>query len=142
MGDQLISKPLSKDNQGETKHGSLFPVKDSLCDALCANVIYQFKCPSEACMASYVGSTNRALQDRISEHKGVSNRTGQLLSSPKFSSIRQHAQKCSHDIGNDSFRIIGRCRENDNLRLLESVFIRYHQPSLNNTESAVPLFII
>ena len=41
-----------------------------------------------------------------------------------------------------SFRIIGRCREGENLRLLESVFIKHLQPSLNNTESAAVLCIV
>ena len=121
--------------------GSLFPVKEQLCKSLCSNVIYLYKCQSETCEASYVGSTIRTLHDRVSEHKGISNRTERPLSDPKASSIRDHSISCKHPIENDSFRIIGRCREGKDLRLLESIFIKHLQPSLNNAESAVPLCI-
>ena len=122
--------------------GSLFPVKEQLPKFMCSNVIYRYKCESEGCESSYVGSTVRALHDRVCEHMAISNRTGQNLSSPKYSSIREHSKKCSHPVQNDSFQIIGRCREEKHLRLLESIFIKHLHPDLNNTESAVPLHII
>ena len=124
--------------------GSCFRVKEHLPQHLCSNVIYHFKCSSEDCESSYVESTKRFLQDRICEHKGVSFRTGSKLSSSsiKQSSIREHATKCSHPIEQESFRIIGRCNQVDDLRLLESVYIKYLKPDLNNTESAAPLHII
>ena len=122
--------------------GSLFPTKERLPDLMCSNVIYHYKCESENCESSYVGSTARALYDRICEHEGISNRTGNKLSSLKHSSIREHAQHRNHPIRQESFRIIGRSSEDENLRLLESVYIKHLKPTLNNTESAVPLFII
>ena len=105
-------------------------------------MIYEYKCESENCMSSYVGSTARVLNDRICEHKGISNRTGSFLSDPKYSIIRVHAQSCDHPILADNFHIVGRCREDVNLRLLESVLIKHLKPDLNNTEAATPLFII
>ena len=120
--------------------GSLFPVKERLAIPLCSNVIYQYKCGD--CSSSYVGSTERALHDRICEHKGVSFRTGIRLTSPSFSSIREHSVSCSHPIDTDLFRIIGRCSDHEDLRLLESVFIKHLKPDLNNTESAAPLYIL
>ena len=86
--------------------GSCFPVKERLPESLCSNVVYHYKCAREDCMSSYVGSTERALQDRISEHMGVSFRTGINLTSPSFSSIREHSQSCSHPITSESFQII------------------------------------
>ena len=122
--------------------GSFFRVKEHLPTLLCSNVIYRYQCDSGDCASSYVGSTERVLRDRICEHMNVSNRTGNTLASEKYSSIREHSTKCSHPINDDSFRIIGRCRKGDDLRLLESVFIRHLKPNLNNTESAVALHII
>ena len=121
--------------------GSLFRVKELLPTSLCSNVIYHFKCQGEDCGSSYVGSTERILHDRICEHLGVSNRTGSTLGSPKFSSIRAHSIACKHPIDQQAFRIIGKCRKGDDLRLLESVFIKSLKPNLNNTESSAPLFI-
>ena len=122
--------------------GSLFPVKEVLPKMMCSSVIYHFKCESEGCASSYVGSTERALHDRVCEHKGISHRTGQSLTDPKYSSIAEHAKTCSNAIQDSSFSIIGKCREGNSLRLLESVFIKHLQPDLNNTDSAVPLHII
>ena len=121
--------------------GSFFPVKERLPNLLCSNVIYHYKCEGEDCESSYVGSTERVLHERICEHKGVSFRTGSSLTSPQFSSIRDHSRSCAHPIDPDSFHIIGRCRDEDNIRLLESVYIKHLRPDLNNTESAMPLHI-
>ena len=121
--------------------GSFFPVKERLPANMCANVIYHYRCSSGDCRSSYVGSTERALHDRICEHMGVSYRTGIKLSSPPFSSIREHSTSCSHPLLQESFRIIGRCRDEDNLLLLESVFIKHLKPDLNNTDSSAPLHI-
>ena len=122
--------------------GSFFRVKDHLPSSLCSNVIYKYQCGSGDCRSSYVGSTERALHDRISEHIGVSYRTGIKLTSPPFSSIREHSSKCSHPVEENSFEIVGRCKKGDDLRLLESVFIKYLKPNLNNSESAAPLHIV
>ena len=121
--------------------GSCFPVKEPLPKTMCSNVVYNYKCSSEGCVSSYVGCTERALHDRICEHMGISHRTGNTLTTPPFSSIREHSQLCSHQITSESFHIIGRCRIDENLLLLESVFIKHLKPSLNNTESAAPLHI-
>ena len=121
--------------------GSFFRVKEHLPTALCSNVVYQYKCDSEDCVSSYVGSTERTLHDRVSEHMGVSNRTGNKLASPKFSSVRVHSTVCKHPMSEQSFTIIGRCKKGEDLRLLESVFIKHLKPDLNNSESSAPLFI-
>ena len=87
--------------------GSYFSVKERLPDLLCSNVIYHYRCDSEDCESSYVGSTQRILQERISEHMGVSYRTGSQLTDPKYSSIREHSTDCSHPVQQESFHIIG-----------------------------------
>ena len=72
---------------------------------------------------------------------GVSFLTGQKLSDPK-SSILAHSRKTGHPIVQDSFKIIGGCKADDSILVLESVFIKYHRPDLNNMESAYPLHIV
>ena len=89
--------------------GSFFRVKEHLPEHLCSNVIYQYKCTSEGCMSSYVGSTLRTLHDRTCEHIGVSFRTGSRLADPKPSSIREHSRQCSHPMQQDSFKMVGKC---------------------------------
>ena len=120
--------------------GSIFPVKESLPARLCSNIIYQFTC--ENCSSSYVGSSTRTLHERVSEHLGKSFLTGSTLSSPKHSSIREHSSRNKHPMRADNFKIIGRSMPSDHIRLLESVYIRYLNPDLNDLESAMPLNII
>ena len=119
--------------------GSMFPTKDRLPMNMCSNVIYRYNCKTgDECTSSYIGSTTRRLEERICEHKGVSFLTGNKLSHPR-SSILDHARKTGHGITEDSFEILGGCREGDNILLLESVYIKYYRPKLNNMESAYAL---
>ena len=109
-------------------------------DCLCSNVIYQFTC--EDCSSFYVGSTIRSLHTRSHEHIGKSFLTGATLTSPPHSNVREHARKKKHSLSLENFRIIGRARSNDNIRLIESIFIRYLNPDLNDLESSMALHII
>ena len=54
--------------------GSLFKFKDTLPKESRSCVIYKYACSQ--CEAMYVGSTIRTLHTRMSEHLGVSPRTG------------------------------------------------------------------
>ena len=65
-----------------------------------------------------------------------------MLTAPTFSAIRDHAAACSHPLLEQSFIIVGRCREDDDLHLLESIFIKHLKPDLNGTESSAQLYII
>ena len=118
--------------------GSMFPTKDRIPIRIRSNVIYRFKCTGDGCYSSYIGSTTRRLGERMCEHKGVSFLTGNRLSDPK-SSILDHCRKKGHPITDDSFDILGSCRPEENILLLESVYIKYHNPDLNNMDSAYPL---
>ena len=121
--------------------GSLFPTKDKVPLHIRSNVIYKYQCEaSDECTSSYVGSTKRRLKERMCEHKGISFLTGQELSDPK-SSILVHSRKTGHPVLEESFKIIGNCRPDDSILILESVLIKYHRPDLNNMESAYPLQI-
>ena len=79
------------------------------------------------------------LKVRIDSHKGVSHRTGCPLNKKEFSAIREHCKKCKHDIQYEDFSIIAQAPNRSSLAILESLYIRQFQPSLNNTTSSVPL---
>ena len=121
--------------------GSLFPTKDKISLDLRSNVIYKYTCEaSDECVSSYIGATTRRLKERICEHLGVSFLPGNKLSDPK-SAILDHSRNTGHPILKDSFKIIGGCRADDSIFILESVFIKYHRPNLNNMESSYSLQI-
>ena len=121
--------------------GSLFNYKDRLNKGMTASAIYKWSCPN--CRAHYIGSSSRNLYVRAAEHAGLSYRTGQPLSSPPQSSIRDHAVICNsiQYINSDHFQIIGTSKNTTELRILESIFIKRENPPLNNTFSAFPLRI-
>ena len=51
-----------------------FLFKDFVPETLRSSLIYKFSC--ESCTASYIGKTYRLFRVRVSEHEGVSPRTG------------------------------------------------------------------
>ena len=88
-----------------------------------------------------IGQTRKQLKIRMSQHKGRSFRTGQLLASPEFSNIRNHAFESDHPILDDNFIIIDTCDSFD-LRLLESIYIHKKKPYLNDQNSSTELSIL
>ena len=123
------------------KIGSLFKYKDTLSKGMRSEVIYKYCCPS--CGSCYVGSTIRNLATRVSEHIGVSVRTGIELTTPSQSYIREHLYSCNGgNITLDNFNILGTCENQTDLRITESLYIHTLKPSLNSSQSAYPLSIV
>ena len=118
--------------------GSFFRVKDEIPTDMKSNIVYQYSC-AQCASGTYIGSTIRSTYMRISEHRGVSYRTGKILSSPSLSAIRDHADSTSHIIQDENFKILGCENDEDGLRMLESLFIGKIKPKLNNTKSCYPL---
>ena len=119
--------------------GSFFRFKDRIPSHLCSNIVYKFTCGS--CQATYIGKSIRHQYTRIYEHKGLSWRTGQPLSSPMLSCIRDHAERMNHPIDSSNFKIIAKC-QNSNLQIKESIFIYKEKPALNINASSFNLKII
>ena len=109
---------------------SFFKQKEALPDYLCSSVIYKYNCMS--CNAHYIGSSKRQFRCRIDEHRGFSVRTGLPFQSPPFSAIREHSLKYDHIITPQQFKILAKTNNND-LKLLESLYIYRTKPSLNST---------
>ena len=118
---------------------SMFPTKDRIPKNLSSNVVYRFTCNNgDGCNSSYIGSCIRRLEERICDHLGISFYTGAKLSNPR-SAVFDHGCETGHRVTEDCFEILGGCGSEDNVLMLESVYIKYHRPNLNNMESAYPL---
>ena len=115
----------------------LFRFKDN---HLLSSVVYEYNNCGQ-CASSYIGQTRKQLQIRMSQHKGRSFRTGQLLASPEFSNIRNHDFESDHPILDDNFKILDTCDSFD-LRLLESIYIHKKKPYLSDQNCSTELSIL
>ncbi len=108
-----------------------FQFKDRHPLTLSSNVVYVFRCVS--CNASYVGKTTRHLHCRVSEHKGVSDRTGAVrkVALDASSSILSHIKTSSHAVSFSDFSVIARAQSDFFLKIKESLIINRDRPSLN-----------
>ena len=119
--------------------GSLFCFKDRLPLMLRTSVIYQFSCGQ--CPSSYIGQTVKQLKVRISQHKGRSFRTNNLLTCPENSKILEHSLNSGHFIHEHNLKILDN-PHNFDLRILESLWIHKLKPSLNDRSSSTELSIV
>ena len=120
--------------------GSLFSFKDTLPELMRSCIVYEFNCP-KCNFGKYVGCTKRLLKVRIDSHRGVSHRTGCTLNAKENSSIRDHANKCHHNIHYDNFKVLAQAPNHYSLPFLESIFIKKLSPHLNTQTTSVPLHI-
>ena len=117
---------------------SFFNYKDRVPPLVTSDLVYQYICPQ--CSEIYVGETSRHLETRISDHRGVSSRTGLPLANPK-SNIYSHFLNTGHPILRSSFKIIHSNR-NSSLKLVESIFIHKLKLSINGMQFSTPLRIL
>ena len=83
-----------------------FSFKDVVPEPLRSCQIYNFTCGS--CNASYTGKTFRNMKVRVSEHQGVSPRTGKHLKGTLSTSVRDHMLDWNHMVAWDDFKVLGR----------------------------------
>ena len=114
-----------------------FRIKDKIPLDLQSSLVYHYECG--VCNSSYVGKTSRHFSARIAEHRGVSHRTGQPLSKPPFSAIRDHSVAKDHPISKGGFSILGSQQTDMDLRVLESLYTYKLKPDMGNNESSVDL---
>ena len=120
--------------------GSIFCYKDRLPKASRSSIVYQYSC--SRCESTYVGSTLRTLKTRVSEHAGRSVRTGNMLNSPPFSSVRLHADECDSIVSISDFKILDYSKNSSDLRILEAMYISKIKPKLNETVQSHPIYIV
>ena len=82
----------------------MFPFKNKIPYLCCSCVIYKYQCDQWS--SSYIGETQKQLKYRIFQHKGVSCRTGNRLTCPPNSNIRQHAHDFDHPIKLENFKLV------------------------------------
>ena len=123
------------------KIGSFFRFKDRIPKSMSSSLVYEFSCVRGRTPVSYIGSTKRHLYERVDEHANRSSRTGISFSTPSNSSIKAHCDSCVCNISLDSFRVIDSCKNELDLRILESLYIHKNRPNLNDHQSAFPLNI-
>ena len=116
-----------------------FRFKDRVPETLQSNFVYKFKCGS--CTASYYGKTYRHMKVRVSEHQGVSPRTGKRIKGTLSTSVRDHMLDCDHRVSWEDFSIIGRGSNHYLLETKESLFIKRDNPSLNRNKCSQELFL-
>ena len=105
-----------------------------------SGIVYLFSCGD--CNATYVGSSVKALKTRVSEHFAISSRTGNNLSQPTASRIRDHLEICKYDRSFENFRILDMHNENILLRMSETYEIKVRKPNLNSEESSYPTLLM
>ena len=114
--------------------------KDCIPSQWCSDIVYCFKCA--VCNNCYIGSTNRSLAVRISEHQGISFRTKQMLARPQQSAVRNHSEwNCNKQPKEEEFSIIFKGKNSHEIRIAESLIIKRQKPTINQDLSSFPLKI-
>ena len=91
-------------------------------DRLCTCIVYKFSCAS--CNACYVGETSRHFSTRVHEH----------LSSDRSSHVYKHLQaseSCRTSCNLDCFKILDSAPTKYQVKLKESMYIKWEKPDLN-----------
>ena len=91
--------------QTDNRLRNYFRFKDSVHETLRSNLIYKSSCRS--CRASYIGKTYRHFKVRVSEHQGVSPRTGKSVKGTLSTSVRDHVLVCDHKVVHEDFKFLG-----------------------------------
>ena len=81
-----------------------FRFKDSVHETSRSNLICKFSCGS--CTASYIGKTYRHFKVRVSEHQGVSSRTGKPVKGTLSTSVRDHMLVCDHKVVDEDSKFL------------------------------------
>ena len=119
--------------------GNRFKIKDSTPKDCMSCLVYKYTC--ESCNAFYIGKTEQHLRSRISQHMGVSDRTGSSMSTPVHSDIRDHCLKHGQEINYDNFTIIDRTFLKSELCTLESLYQKSLKPNIGTHTQSTQLLM-
>ena len=119
--------------------GNFFNFKDKISPHIKSNIVYNYSC--SLCSATYLGESIRHFHTRVSEHKGISPRTGVPYTKPPKSNVYQHYLQTGHEILTSNFKIVFSGREWET-KLAESILIHQFKPSLNDMVASTPLNIL
>ena len=113
------------------KLASKFKIKDHIKFEHRNNIVYLCKCPEDLCNETYIGETNRRIQERICDHN---NRD-------KNSHVYKHSIDNNHKhVWVDDFEILSsNYTASYKRKLSESLYIKEYNASLNSQEKSVKL---
>ena len=100
---------------------------------------YKLQCSSSN--ATYYGKTKRHFKVRVSEHMGVSARTGKNIKSTKNSAVRDHMLVCNSIVSFDDFSVLANETNDFRIKLQESILIHRDGSQLNKTSESAPLML-
>ena len=78
----------------------------------------------------------------LSQHLGISYRTGNRLQNPPHSTPRIHSLDKKHYLTNGNFKILDTANNESALLILESLYIFKNRPKLNMDSSAAPQSVV
>ena len=115
----------------QTNNGlkNYFRFKDFVPETSQSSLIYKFLYGS--CTSSYIGKIYKHFKVRVSEHQGVSPRTGKPVKGTLCTTVRDHMLVCDHKVVHEDFMFIGNESNRYLLELKESLLIKRDKPSLN-----------
>ena len=116
--------------------GSHFSWKDKIPIECMSNLVYKYTC--ESCKAFYIGKTESQFKCRISQHMGVSARTGNDVKKA-HSEIRDHCFKCEVHIKAENFTILDRLFDKNGILTLESLHQKIKKPTIGIHQQSTQL---
>ena len=117
--------------------GSRFNIKDRIPDECQSNLVYKYTC--DGCKAFYIGKTESQFTCRISQHLGISARTGKEQTVKVHSDIRTHSLKCKTHIKTENFSILDKLNSKSGILILESHHQKVKKPSIGTHQQSTPL---
>ena len=118
---------------------SKFTFKDKISKEMRSLLCYKFQCSS--CNATYYGKTKRHFKVRVSEHMGVSARTGKNIKSTKNSAVRDYMLVCNNIVSFENFSLLAN-GTNDFRTKLQETFLKHRDgPQLNKISESGPLML-
>ena len=104
-----------------------------------SHIIYKFSCPS--CNAGYVGETRTHFIVRSSQHLAISEFTGKPTTAGVPTNITKHLREKQCNCTRKSFSIIGKETDYHKRLIKESLYIKLYNPSLNEQETSIKLYL-
>ena len=111
---------------------NLFNVKDPLSDRLPTHIVYKFSCAS--CNSCYVGEIIRHFSTLVYEH----------MSSDRLFHVYKHLQaseSCRTFCNLDCFKILDSAPTRYQVKLKESMYIKWEKPDLNQRVEHIHLML-
>ena len=119
-----------------------FSFKDRISDDLQSLILYMYTCDS--CKAVYPGKSKRHYKVRLNEHLWLSYKTEKPYKyvASTATAVRRHCHDSNHTGHRDSFKIIGRARNDFHLKIKESILLYRTGDCLNTAERSIPLHLL